>query len=80
MRPWLVQLAEEVQDLLRGFAVEVAGRLVGQEDGGVGDQGAGDRHPLVLAAGELVRLVGETVAEADHFERGFGRLFALDFR
>ena len=30
--------------------VEVAGRLVGQQQGGLRDQGAGDGDPLLLAA------------------------------
>ena len=33
--------------------VEVAGRLVGEDDLGVVHDGAGDRHPLLLAAREL---------------------------
>ena len=33
--------------------VEVAGGLVGEDDLGLGDERAGDRHPLLLAAGEL---------------------------
>ena len=36
-----------------GALVEVAGRLVGHENGGVVDQRARDGHPLLLAAGEL---------------------------
>ena len=37
--------------------VEVAGRLVGEDDGGRGDQRARDRDALLLAAGELGRAV-----------------------
>src|SRR6188472_3254631 len=32
-----------------GTGVQRAGRLVGEDDGGPGDQGARDRHPLLLA-------------------------------
>ena len=39
------------------FAVEVAGRLVGDDDLRVGDDGARDRDPLLLTAGELPRVV-----------------------
>ncbi len=44
-------------DLVAGGRVEVAGGLVGQQDGGVVDQRAGDGHALALAAGKLVGLV-----------------------
>ena len=37
--------------------VEVAGRLVGQDDPRLADQRAGDGDPLLLAAGQLVRAV-----------------------
>ena len=36
-----------------GVRVEVAGRLVGQQDAGAVDQGPGDGHPLLLSAGKL---------------------------
>ena len=42
------------QHILAGAGVQVAGGLVGQEDGGLGRQGPGDGHPLLLAAGEVV--------------------------
>ena len=45
--------------------VEVAGRLVGQDDVGVVDQRPGDGHALLLAAGELRGPVVEPVAQAD---------------
>ncbi len=42
------------QHILAGAGVQVAGGLVGQEDGGLGGQGPCDGHPLLLAAGEVV--------------------------
>ena len=53
--------------------VEVAGRLVGEEERRLGDQRARDRDALLLAAGELARLVVETIAEADALERRDGQ-------
>ena len=44
---------EELQDLAGALAVEVAGRLVAEQEGGVGHDGAGDGHALELAAREL---------------------------
>src|SRR5437899_14488 len=49
-----VQLLEQPHDLLPGDGVEVAGRLVGEQDGRAHDEGPGDRHPLALAARQLV--------------------------
>ena len=60
-----VEGAEELHDLSAGVFVEVAGRLVGEQDARAIEQGPRDRRPLHLAAGEFARLVGEPVAEAD---------------
>ena len=45
-------------------AVEVPGRLVGQQQRRPMDDGPGDGHPLLLAAAELVRPVPGAVAQA----------------
>ena len=45
---------QKAQHILAGFAVQVAGGLVGQKDGGLGNQGPGDGHPLLAAAGKFV--------------------------
>ena len=57
-------LAEQVQDPGAGARVQVAGRLVGEDDGGPADQRAGDRDALLLAAGQFARTVIETVGQA----------------
>ena len=53
---------EEVEHRRGGLGVEVAGGLVGEDQGGVVDQRARDRHPLLLAArepvGKAARAVG----------------------
>jgi hypothetical protein len=58
----LDQTLEHRKDRLGRLGVEVAGRLVGHEDGRVVGESARDGHPLLLPAGErrgqLVRLVG----------------------
>src|SRR5712692_6497236 len=72
-----VQALERRHDLVAGGAVEVAGGLVGQQDGGVVHQGASDGHALALAAGELVGLVIHAVLEIDV---GQGLLGSLDAR
>ncbi len=49
------ELSEEPKNLLSGVGVQISRRLVRQHDCRVVDQGAGDCHALLLAAGELVR-------------------------
>ncbi len=69
--------AEEGHDFLAGFGVEVAGRLVGEDDGGLTDEGAGDGDALALAAGHFVGLVVDAVSEADIGQRFEGGLAAF---
>ncbi len=57
--------AEHVEDGVGVLGVEVAGGLVGEDDGGAGDEGAGDGDALLLAAGELVGAVIEAAADAE---------------
>ena len=72
-----VEVVEEGHDLVAGFGVEVSGGLVGEDDGGVVDQGAGDGDALALAAGELIGLVHHAGAEADALEDFLGAGDAL---
>ena len=57
------QLGQQLQDAAAGGAVEVAGGLVGEQDRRPGGEGAGEGHPLLLAAGELARVVVAAVGE-----------------
>ncbi len=47
----LVELLEQRHDFGAGLGVEIAGRLVGQQDGRVVDERARDGDALALAAG-----------------------------
>src|SRR6202044_3649968 len=58
-----VQLAEQFQDGRAGRGVQVAGGLIGHDQGGPAGQGAGDGGALLLTAGQLVRAVVAAVAE-----------------
>ena len=60
-----LEAAEDCVDLVAGLGVELAGRLVGEQDDWLFHEGTGDRHSLLLAAGELVGAVVQTVLEAD---------------
>ena len=68
--PLLVDLGNERQEGLGGGGVHACGRLVEHENVGLGGQGAGDEHALLLAAGKLGKLFAREVLRA-------GRLQAL---
>ena len=76
----LVERREEVEDLAGRLAVEVAGRLVAEEERRVVDDRARDADALLLAAGELRRVVVGAVGEADELERRIDVLLALGAR
>ena len=73
----LVEAAEQFHHLAGGLGVEVAGRFVGEQRTGIGDDGAGDRDALLLAAGELGRRVAFLVGKADAGERFASHFVAL---
>ena len=52
-----IDVDQEVDDLVAGAGVEIAGRLVGEQDRRLVGQRPRDRHALLLAAGELRRIV-----------------------
>ena len=58
-------LPHEGEDLAAAAGVEVAGRLVGEDDLGPAGQRPGHGDPLLLAARQLGRAVLQPVAEAD---------------
>ena len=51
--PSEMQFVDQCQDRLPGDAVEIAGGLVGQDDGRSPDQRPGDGYPLALATRQL---------------------------
>src|SRR5687768_8032763 len=75
--PLVVQASEHVQDLSAGAGVEVARRFVGEDDGGLPDDGAGDRDALPLAARQCAGTVVLAVRQADTVERVRGAATAL---
>src|SRR5436190_8567793 len=60
-----IDVDEQVDDLVAGAGIEVAGRLVGEQDRGLVGEGARDRHALLLASRELRRIVMAPRPEAD---------------
>jgi hypothetical protein len=71
------ELGDEIDDHGAGGGVEIAGGFVGEKDGGLVDQGAGEGGPLELASGKLMRPVMRAIAQADGGEKftgtGMGR-------
>ena len=72
-----VYLVEEVHDFVAGAGVEGAGRLVGEDDGRLVDEGARNGHALLLAAGQLVGPVVNALGQAHGVEGAGGLLAAL---
>ena len=72
-----VEELQDRQDLVGRGAVEVAGRLVAQQQLGVGHDRARDRDALLLPARHLARIVLHAVGEIDHLERGLDVLAPL---
>src|SRR3712207_4834593 len=68
-----VETLQQGHDSGAGSTVEVAGGLVGKDQGGVTDDCASDRYSLAFAAGQLVRTVVQSVSEADSLQCGFSQ-------
>ena len=64
------KIEHEVHDRAAGRLVEIAGRLVGDQQRRPRGKRAGQRHALLLAAGKLRRIMVEAVAEAHLLEFG----------
>src|SRR5579863_2356615 len=62
----LVELTKHLKNDFGILGVEIAGRLVGEENFGFVDDGAGDGNALLLAAGEFGRFVVHTTGETEH--------------
>ena len=58
-------------------SVEVAGGLIGKNNGRAGDERARDRNPLLLAAGEFRRTMIETAGDAEHLGQVLHKLLVL---
>ncbi len=48
-----IELAEQFHHFVAPRGVEIAGRLVGEDDGRIGDEGTRDGDALLLTAGKL---------------------------
>ncbi len=72
-----IELLQQAQDLFGVVAVEIAGGFVADQEGRVGDDRAGDRHALLLAAGQLAGAVVGAIGQAHQGQCDFGIALAL---
>ena len=68
----LLQREQEVHDVGAGGLVEIAGRLVGKDEGRLWRERPGHGHALLLAAGELAGEMRLAMGEADFGKRRAG--------
>ena len=78
--PALVELLKNPHDFDARAAVEIAGRLVSQDDLRIVDQSAGDGDALLLSAGELAGMMIFAAGKADGGEHFPGFLAQLRVR
>ena len=77
---FLIERLEDPHHLVAHLRVEVAGRLVGEQDPRPADNRPGDGDALLLAAGQLRRKVMNPGAEPDPVERRLGEPAPLGVR
>ena len=70
-------ILQQLEDLHAGAEVEVARGLVGDEQRVAGGEGPGDGHPLLLAAGQLARVVVQPLGQPHLVEHLGGPLAGL---
>ena len=71
-----IERLQQIEDLVARLAIEVARRLVAEQQRRVGDDRARDADALLLAARELARIVVHPLAEADDRQRDLARACA----
>ena len=78
-----VQGVEQLKHLIARLAVKITRGLVAQQQQWIGDDGAGNAHALLLAAGQLARPMAGAVSEPDEGEcrpRAAGPLLGIQIR
>src|ERR1700746_4001236 len=65
-------LEQAINNHATGGGVEVSSRLVGEQQPRARDEGAGNRHSLLLATRELPGVMGQTVTKPDCGQAVFG--------
>ena len=68
---------QQLDDLVAGCLVEIAGRLIGQENCRLGRERARERDALLLAAGKLGRIMLPPLAQAHGVKLARGALVRI---
>jgi len=71
------EIAQNLHDVGRVLRIESAGRFVGKDHQRIGDDGSGQRYPLLFATRHLHWAVIRPFAEADPIERSEGFVAAI---
>ena len=74
---FLMKFGQKVHHLLAVLRIQVTGGLVGEDELGVGDDGTGDGHTLLLTARELLREVLGAMLDGHALHDGVHTLLAL---
>src|SRR5215470_16920052 len=61
----LVQPGQKREHSVGGGAIKIAGRLIGEQEARLGDQGASQSQPLLFATGQFARAVVTTMFESN---------------
>src|SRR5215475_9387516 len=65
----LVEVIDELQNLLAGVGVEIAGRFIGQQDRRINGKRSSNRDSLALASREFIRKMVDAMSELHQFEK-----------
>src|SRR5690349_5940365 len=76
----IIQTAQQRQHFLRALGIELPGGLVEENHRWIGDDRARDADTLLLSAGELSRIVVQTIVEPDDAQREPNALVSLLLR
>ncbi|SYK54768.1 multifunctional acyl-CoA thioesterase I and protease I and lysophospholipase L1 [Klebsiella pneumoniae] len=67
-----IKREQQIGNFVPGLAIEVAGGLIGEQNGRAPVKGPGQRHPLLFAAGELRRQVVQAFAKSQLLKQRAG--------
>ena len=70
----LMEAVKQIHDFFASGGIEISGRLIGQDNRGIIDQGTGNRDALPLAPGKLIGAMVHAVAQFHHAKHIVGAL------
>ena len=59
------KLHQRIEHVIRGVGIQVAGRFIGKQHSRRVGNGPRNRNPLLFAAGQFRRTMGDAIAEAE---------------